>query len=80
MATNEGRDTSDGKKIEVRGNGVFIVHGDVPLVRKIQIVSEYGEPLTWEKGELFETNGTYYPLPLRAVKYEALLRRDALAR
>jgi CDGSH-type Zn-finger protein len=29
--------------------------GDIPLVRKIQIVSEHGEPLTWKKTETLKT-------------------------
>ncbi len=59
MATNNGSDTNSGKKIVVRPNGPFVAHGGVPLVRKIQIVSEYGEPLTWEKGETFDTREVY---------------------
>ncbi len=46
-------------KIVIRRNGPYIIHGNIPLVRKIQIVSEYGEPLTWEKRETFETVETY---------------------
>ena len=59
MATIDGRDTNNGKKIVVRKNGPYIVHGDVPLVRKAQVVSEYGEPLTWKKGEAIETSEEY---------------------
>jgi CDGSH-type Zn-finger protein len=41
------------KKIEVRPNGPYIVGGYIPLVSKTQVVSEYGEPMTWKKdGEL----------------------------
>jgi CDGSH-type Zn-finger protein len=36
-----------------------VVHGDVPLVRKTQVVSEYGEPLTWKTGETIETARVY---------------------
>jgi CDGSH-type Zn-finger protein len=39
----------DKKKIEVCNNGPFIVTGGIPLVRKTQLVSEYGEPLSWKK-------------------------------
>jgi CDGSH-type Zn-finger protein len=53
------RDTSDGMRIVVRKNGPYTVHGDVPLVRKAQVVSEHGEPLTWKKGEAIETGKTY---------------------
>ena len=59
MATNNKRDTNSGKRIVVRKNGPYMVHGDVPLVRKAQVVSEYGEPLTWKKGEVIETSETY---------------------
>lgn len=43
------------KKIVVTEDGPYIVHGSIPLVRKIQVVSEYGEPLTWKLGAAFET-------------------------
>jgi CDGSH-type Zn-finger protein len=60
MATTKDRDTNNGKRIVVEDNGPYMVHGDVPLVRKAQVVSEYGEPLTWKKGEAIETGETYY--------------------
>ena len=47
------------KKIVIEENGPYRVEGDVPLVRKSQIVSEYGEPLTWQKEEFLPTSGTY---------------------
>ncbi len=59
MAANGERNTNNGKKIVVQENGPYIVNGDVPLVRKAQVVSEYGEPLTWKKGEALEASGTY---------------------
>ncbi|MGA9399157.1 MAG: CDGSH iron-sulfur domain-containing protein [Anaerolineaceae bacterium] len=39
------------KQITVRPNGPYQVEGALPLVHKTQIVSEYGEPLTWQKNE-----------------------------
>jgi len=39
------------KKIIVATNGPYKIEGDLPLVHKTQIVSEYGEPLTWQKNE-----------------------------
>ena len=36
------------KKIVVTEDGPYVVYGSIPLVRKIQVVSEYGEPLTWK--------------------------------
>lgn len=47
------------KKIVIRQNGPYRVEGNIPLVRKTQIVSEYGEPLTWEKGDTYATNQPY---------------------
>ena len=59
MATINGRDTNRGKKIVVRKNGPYVVHGDIQLVRKSQVVSEYGEPLTWKKGVSIITSEAY---------------------
>jgi CDGSH-type Zn-finger protein len=49
----------DGKKIVVKKDGPYVVHGHVPLVRKTQVVSEYGEPLAWKKEETLETQEPY---------------------
>jgi CDGSH-type Zn-finger protein len=40
-------------KIEVRPNGPYKVTGSVPLVHKTQVVSEHGEPLTWQKDDTY---------------------------
>jgi CDGSH-type Zn-finger protein len=48
-----------GRRIEVTKDGPYVVHGNVPLLYKIQIVSEYGEPLTWKTGEAIPTPETY---------------------
>jgi CDGSH-type Zn-finger protein len=54
------RGTSNGgEKIIVRANGPYVVRGNVPLVRKTQVVSEYGEPLTWRRCESIGTGETY---------------------
>jgi CDGSH-type Zn-finger protein len=53
-------DDSNPKKITIEIDGPYVVQGDIPLVRKTQIVSEYGEPLTWKKDETITTDGTYY--------------------
>lgn len=50
---------SDEKKIVVQPNGPYRVHGGIPLVRKTQVVSEQGEPLTWRRDETLETGETY---------------------
>jgi CDGSH-type Zn-finger protein len=47
------------KKIVIQINGPYSVHGEIPLVLKTQVVSEYGEPLTWKKGETIKTRGPY---------------------
>ena len=46
-------------RIIVMNDGPYKVEGAAPLVHKTQVVSEYGEPLTWKKdGELKEA-GNY---------------------
>jgi CDGSH-type Zn-finger protein len=47
------------KKIVVTTGGPYVVHGNIPLVHKIQVVSEYGEPLTWKTGAAIETPEIY---------------------
>lgn len=47
------------KKIVVQKIGPYLVYGGIPLVRKVQIVSERIEPLTWKKCETFQTAATY---------------------
>jgi CDGSH-type Zn-finger protein len=47
------------KKIVVIKDGPYTVSGNVPLVCKEQIVSEYGEPLTWKKGGTVAAKETY---------------------
>lgn len=46
---NKECDSSGGKKIVVTEDGPYFVLGNIPVVRKIQVVSEHGEPLTWKK-------------------------------
>jgi len=47
------------RRIIVRKDGPYLVRGNVPLVEKTQVVSEYGEPLTWQKGDSLEVGETY---------------------
>ena len=47
------------KKIVVFPNGPYLVQGGIPLVRKIQVVSEYGEPLSWKTEGKIETKDSY---------------------
>jgi CDGSH-type Zn-finger protein len=46
-------------KIEVRPNGPYLVSGNIPLVHKTQVVSEFGEPLAWKKDEEYQTEESY---------------------
>jgi CDGSH-type Zn-finger protein len=47
------------KRIVVTKDGPYVVYGNVPLVYKTQIVSEYGEPLTWKTGEAIPAPEVY---------------------
>ncbi len=59
MTANDEPNATDQKKILVQKNGPYVVSGKIPLVRKSQIVSEYGEPLAWKVEEVIETGETY---------------------
>jgi len=59
MTMSDEHDSNSGKKIVVEKNGPYVVHGNVPLVCKTQVVSEYGEPIAWKKSETLETGETY---------------------
>jgi CDGSH-type Zn-finger protein len=54
-----GEKTGSGKRIVVRPDGPYLVYGYLPLVHKIQIVSEYGEPLAWKRGKSFKVGEIY---------------------
>lgn len=47
------------RRIIVGGDGPYIVRGSIPLVHKIQVVSEHGEPLTWKMGGVYDTPEVY---------------------
>jgi CDGSH-type Zn-finger protein len=47
------------RRIIVCEDGPYIVRGRIPLVHKIQVVSEYGEPLTWRIGGFYDTPEAY---------------------
>jgi CDGSH-type Zn-finger protein len=54
-------DPASGPRIVIEKDGPYWVQGDVPLVRKRQVVSEYGEPLSWEKeGAIPADEGEYW--------------------
>jgi CDGSH-type Zn-finger protein len=59
MAADSEHGASAPKRIIVRPNGSYRVEGNIPLVHKTQVVSEYGEPLTWKKDGTYETRETY---------------------
>ena len=59
MATTNDPETHSEKKVVVEANGPYRVQGDISLVRKTQVVSEHGEPLTWKKEGTIKTSGTY---------------------
>ncbi len=45
--------------IRVKLGGPYLVEGGVPLVKKTQIVSEFGEPLNWKKDGDLEGGESY---------------------
>ena len=47
------------QRITVQRSGPYIVHGNIPLVRKSEVISEHGEPLTWKKDEVLQTRERY---------------------
>jgi CDGSH-type Zn-finger protein len=47
------------KRIIVQPDGPYQVEGEIPLVRKTQVVSAYGERLTWRRDETLEAGVTY---------------------
>jgi CDGSH-type Zn-finger protein len=60
MATDEAGNKAN-RRIVVIKNGPYSVEGDVPLVIKTQVVSEHGEPLTWQKdGAIAVSEGEYH--------------------
>lgn len=42
-------------KIVIAPNGPYLVYGDLTIVRKKQITSEHGEPMTWQTNEPIDT-------------------------
>jgi CDGSH-type Zn-finger protein len=47
------------KRIVVTKDGPYVVHGGVRMACKTQVVSEYGEPLTWRTEEVADQPETY---------------------
>ena len=44
-------------KVFVYKDAAYLVYGDIKIVRKKQISSEHGEPMTWQTMETVETEG-----------------------
>ncbi len=59
MAEENSGKTVPAGKIIVQPDGPLTVEGNIPLVRKRQIVSEKGEPLTWKKEGAIPCGATY---------------------
>ena len=53
--------SDDTPRIIVEGDGPYLVRGRAPLVKKAPVVSEFGEPLTWIKGQVLRSGGSYAP-------------------
>ena len=47
------------QKITIRPNGPYLVRGSIPVVRKSQVMTEYGEPIDWKLEGTLETSETY---------------------
>jgi CDGSH-type Zn-finger protein len=47
------------KRIVIESDGPYRVEGGIPLVSKVQVVSEFGEPLTWKKEKTIPTAEEY---------------------
>ena len=47
-------------KIKISKNGPYLVNGSIPLVKKTQVVTEYGEPIAWKvEGAIATTEDDY---------------------
>jgi CDGSH-type Zn-finger protein len=62
MSDTENNPATGKPQIVIRQNGPYIVRGKLPLVHKTQVVSEFGEPLTWKKDGEFEIEDEEYYL------------------
>jgi len=59
MSEPNDSDSAGKKRILIKKDGPYLVFGNIPLVHKTQVVSEYGEPLTWKKDAEIETGAVY---------------------
>ena len=49
----------ESQKITMRPSGPYLVRGAIPLVRKSQVMSEHGEPLSWKDEGVIDAGETY---------------------
>jgi hypothetical protein len=49
----------EGKKITIRPKRPYLLRGGIPLVCKSQVMSEHGEPLSWQEEGPVDTEETY---------------------
>jgi CDGSH-type Zn-finger protein len=49
----------DDKIIIVQPDGPYLVRGGIPLFEKVQVVTEHGEPITWNKVRTYPTGPSY---------------------
>lgn len=47
---SEQNNGAESKRIDVFQDGPYILNGNIAVVRKVQVVSEHGEPVAWKKG------------------------------
>jgi CDGSH-type Zn-finger protein len=59
MMTENSESTNNTPRIVIKRDGSYHVFGSIPLVHKTQVVSEYGEPLTWKKDKEYEAKEFY---------------------
>ncbi len=57
---HSGKKQETRKRIVVEDDGPYRVEGGIPLVMKSQVVSEYGEPITWKTENRIPTEDVYY--------------------
>jgi CDGSH-type Zn-finger protein len=60
MNPDNDQDQNKVEKIAVKKNGPYVVAGEIKLVHKTQVSTEYGEPIAWKKDSTYKTCETYY--------------------
>jgi CDGSH-type Zn-finger protein len=54
MPENPHHPLASAGKIVIQKDGPYLVTGPVQLVRKVQVVTEHGEPIAWQKTEMIQ--------------------------